>query len=208
MTTGESISRAACQNAPLGLANAHEHELVLRAKQRLPDAWSQIYHEHYEKIFRYAYARLGHRETAEDLAATVFLEALKSIHGYRHGQRPLLAWLYTIARNVVNQHHRKRFRRGPKDALLGSDAHALAGQAPDSSAIAERIDLMSAILRLPEKQREVVLLHYFVGLTVPEVARILGKHERAVYSLHTRALKGIRRHLDGADSKILPASAE
>lgn len=195
MTSGESVSRANAGNAFHKGAASPEAELVLRAQKRLPDAWERIFDENYDKLFRYAYARVRHRETAEDLAATVFLEALKSIDSYRPGDRPLLAWLYTIARNVVNQHHRKRLRRGPGPVGLGEIQEA-GLQGLEASRLAERLDLMDAVGRLPESQREVLLLYHFVGLTIPEIARLLDKHERAVYSLQNRALQGVRRRLD------------
>ncbi len=192
--TGESISSAQ-RIASLEQRDAiREAELARLAREHQSDAWTAIYHENHAKLFRYVYARIGERETAEDLAATVFLEALKSIGGYRHTGRPLLAWLYTIARNVVNQHHRARFRRGAHGIESGDPAF-IAAEHPEQQVV-ERVDLRDAVIQLPDSQREVVLLHYFVGLTIPEVAGVLGKRERAVYSLQTRAIKGIRRRLD------------
>jgi len=207
LTSGESISRPEAAAAFRRAAASAEAELVLRAQKRNPDAWNRIFDENYDRLFRYAYARVGHRETAEDLVSTVFLEAAKSIGGYRPGDRPLLAWLYTIARNVVNQHHRKRLRRGPGPIAIG-DASIPAPEGSDASRIAERLDLMDAVGRLPESQREVLVLHHFVGLTIPEIARLLGKHERAVYSLQARALQGVRRRLGENQMTKIPRGSE
>jgi RNA polymerase sigma-70 factor (ECF subfamily) len=185
----------------------YEDELVRRAAANAQDAWTEIYERHHSKLFRYVQARVGDRQTAEDLTATVFLEALKSIRGYRSRGRPLLAWLYTIARNVVNYHYRSHFRKqapGPLGRFLsrGMDdddrlqvrAETVA-PAADPAAAVEGWDLRDAVNRLSPEQREVVILRYFVGLTTPEVARLLAKHERAVYSLQTRAIQSLRRQL-------------
>ena len=193
--TAEPISNADLVAALKRRGASREADLAQRARERQSDAWTQIYHENYEKLFRYVYARLRDRETSEDLTATVFLEALKSIGGYRHAGRPLLAWLYTIARNVVNQHHRSRFRRGADRVVLGKDVALAADPGADQLPPVERIDLYDAVGHLPDSQREVIILHYFVGLTIPEAAEVLGKHERAVYSLQTRAVKALRRRL-------------
>ncbi|MBI2912993.1 MAG: sigma-70 family RNA polymerase sigma factor [Chloroflexi bacterium] len=172
-----------------------EAELIRLAKARSREAWTAIYEENYRRLFRYVYGRVGHRQTAEDLTAAVFVEALKSIDGYASRGRPLLAWLYTIARNVVNYHYRSTFRRGAKQTLGESgESKALSGAA-DPASLAEGWDLRAAVDRLSADQREVVLLRYFVGLTTPQVARVLGKQERAVYSLQARAVKALRRHL-------------
>jgi RNA polymerase sigma-70 factor (ECF subfamily) len=191
----------------------HEVDLVRRARARSANAWTEIYEQNQAKLFRYVQARVGDRETAEDLTATVFLEALKGIGSYSSRGRPLLAWLYAIARNVVNYHHRSSFRRrsSPSTAevteggiqnILGAgrsqgsdDPGTFSSEASDPASAAEGWDLRDAICRLSDDQREVIVLRYFVGLTTPEVAGIVGKHERAVYSLQTRAIKALRRHL-------------
>jgi len=79
-----------------------EEGLVRRARARSPEAWTQIYETNHAKLFRYVLARVGDQHIAEDLTATVFVEALKGIDSYVNRGRPLLAWLYTIARNAVN----------------------------------------------------------------------------------------------------------
>lgn len=194
-----------------------EAELIRRAHARSEDAWREIYDQHQPKLFRYVYARVGDREVAEDLTATVFLEAVKSMDSYTHTGRPLLAWLYRIARNVVNYHHRSSYRRRAKWSAVGGSAGALrrllpskrppegdlqqaatsqeAGEEGDPATLIEGWDLKAAVNELSRDQREVILLRYFVGLTAAEVATLVGKHERAVYSLQTRAIKALRRHL-------------
>jgi RNA polymerase sigma-70 factor (ECF subfamily) len=213
--TGEVITNrgAAASRRP----SDREAELVRRAQARSDDAWREIYDRHHPKVFRYVYARIGDREVAEDLSATVFLEALKSIDSYTHTGRPLLAWLYRIARNVVNYHHRSSYRRkakwdafgppgwglarlfvsrrGPKGALERAATSREAGEEGDPAALIEGWDLKAAVNALSRDQREVIILRYFVGLTAAEVASLVGKHERAVYSLQTRAIKALRRQL-------------
>lgn len=182
-----------------------EAALVRAAKARDESAWTQIYAQHYEKVYRYMLGRVGERETAEDLAASVFVEALKSIDRYRSQGRPLLAWLYAIARNLANYHHRTAYRRqalGVASAgrgRTGDDTeNEIGDQTPgggDPAALVEGWDLRQAVSRLSGDQREVVLLRFFVGLTTPQVAALLGKTERAVYSLQARAVQALRRRL-------------
>lgn len=189
--TGEAISsvRGVAASSPADLD--YEADLVRRAKARSQEAWTELYERNYTKLFRYTQARVGERQTAEDLTASVFLEALKSIGSYRNRGKPLLAWLYTIARNVVNYHYRSSFRkRLPGRA---ADPEEVGGDDPGSEI--DRWDLQDAVRHLTDDQREVIILRYFVGLTTPEVARLVGKHERAVYSLQTRAIQALRRRL-------------
>src|SRR5688572_10328707 len=88
-----------------------EEELVASAKAKDGAAWTELYNRHFEQLYRYAYAKLGSREQAEDIAAQVFLNALKSIDQFDYRGKPLLAWLYRIASNLVLQEVRSR-RRG------------------------------------------------------------------------------------------------
>lgn len=185
----------------------YEADLVRRAKARSAGAWSEIYERYYPKIFRYMQARLPDRETAEDLSSTVFIEALKSIDSYKMKGRPLLAWLYTIARNVANYHYRSLLRKEGRwqglpllSRFLAAEqgevrAESAAGEATDPAEMVEGWDLRDAISKLSSDQREVIALRFFVGLTTPETGRVLGKHERAVYSLQTRAIQALRKHL-------------
>ncbi len=186
-----------------------EEELAQGARARSPQAWSIIYERHYRQIYLYALARLHDQAAAEDVAATVFLEALKSIGSYSYRGKPLLAWLYRIARNVVADHLRQQGGRnvGPGKAarprlirLLrrwsqGEEEREPAAPQADPLGGVEGLDLRRALAGLTGDQREVIALHYFAGFTLREVAGLLRKTERAVYSLQARALASLRRQL-------------
>lgn len=193
-----------------------ERSLAEALKDRSPEAWTQVYDRHYHHIYRYALVRTSDPTTAKDLAATTFLEALKSIHTYSYRGRPILAWLYRIARNVVAGHHKasRRARGGPKDTQSRVLWFFLRSRRPEPSPWGktaspeeisedadpatgiERLDVQAAIRRLPADQRDVVTLRYYVGVPLNEVARIMGKPERKIYSLQARAIEALRRDLE------------
>lgn len=182
-----------------------ETELIARAKRLDADAWSAIYSQHQAVIYRYVRARVDADEVAEDLTAAVFLGAIEGIARYREQGRPLLAWLYRIARNSVADHQRKSAVRGrlrvwmpawkrgrlenPMDAVEPSSGR------DDPGATVERLDLRRAIDELPDAQREVVILRHRVGLSTAEIAAVMGKRATAVYSLEARALLSLRTEL-------------
>ena len=187
-----------------------EEELVQGAKARSPEAWSEVFNRHYRQLYVYALSRLHDPSAAEDVAASVFLEALKSIDSYTYRGRPLLAWLYRIARNVVTDHIRSQGGRtgrksGPARGLLhflggrNEDGREMEPVAPASldglGGDAQRIDLKRALEGLTGEQREVIALHYFAGFSLREVAQLLGKKERSIYSLQARGLAALRRRL-------------
>jgi RNA polymerase sigma-70 factor (ECF subfamily) len=189
-------------------------DLVDRARARSPAAWTEIYQAHYGAIFRYIKARVFDEATAEDLAASVFVGALKGIDSYRYRGRPLLAWLYGIARNVVASYQREtltqqegsgltrrlvsRLIRRPQSGAQnaeGQDDVGAPGSESDPATMIDRLDLRDAIARLPANQREVVILRFIVGLSAQEVAAVMEKGTAAVYSLQARAILALREHL-------------
>ncbi len=195
-------------------ARADEAELVQGAKARSPAAWTEIYNASYRMLFRYALARTNDRAASEDIASSVFFEALKDIDSFNYRGKPLLAWLYGIARHLVNKHLRSQRRQqtlsGLKDIASRvawwqirshharqkrDGANVEPGSGGDPADFVERLDVRHALDRLTDNQREVTVLHFYGGFSIPAISLLLGKKERAVYSLHARALDTLRRHL-------------
>ena len=186
---------------------AEEALLVEGLKARSAAAWTALYDEHQAALYRYVRIRTGDASVAEDVTAQVFEEAIKGIRTYRHQGKPLLAWLYRIARNRVSDHFKqaRRTQAQPLSAtreLVTSGAGAsmtgreTSRRSEDPGADVHLLDLRNALLRLKEAHREILVLHYYVGLSLPEVAVMLGKKERAVYSLHARAIEALRRQIE------------
>jgi RNA polymerase sigma-70 factor (ECF subfamily) len=195
---------AATLALPWQAERAGEAQFVAELKARRPDAWAALYDTHYRQIHRYAFVRGGSREVAEDLAATVFSRALTAIDAYSYSGRPLLAWLYGIARNVVSEHRREASRasagslaRAVRDSLGARGPLIPDGSsgAADPALLIEGLDLRHALARLTRDQREAILLRYVAGLSAREAGAVLGRPEGAVYSLQSRALAALRRHL-------------
>jgi RNA polymerase sigma-70 factor (ECF subfamily) len=195
--------------APDQHSSLDEAVLAERARARDPEAWTVIYERHYQPIFRYIHARVFDRDMATDLASGVFTSALGGIGNYQYTGRPILAWLYRIARNSVADHHRRTLgRRGIEK--VSAPLRAVAGvfrQSPGSTPatatwepeeLAERLDLHRAVAALPESQREVLILRFLVGLSTEEISEIVGKERAAVYSLHARAINSLREALSGS----------
>lgn len=167
--------------------------LVQRAKERSSTAWAEIYDAYYQKLFRYCYARTSDRATAAELASHVYLEALRGIDRYVYRGRPLLAWLYRIARNIVSDHLRKQQREAQ---ALQEAGELLEPHDPGPAAqVSDRQDVLAALQHLTDDQQQIVALRYYSGFSTAEIAQAMGRSERAVYSLEVRALAALRRLL-------------
>lgn len=175
-----------------------EEALVRKAKDGREDAWTVIYESNFPAIFRYVRARVYDEAAAADIAASVFVAAVTGIRTYRYCGRPLLAWLYRIAHNLVGDYQRKTLRERRKTGGRPLEVvHHTNGTGPagDPAAIIEDLDLRAALDTLPDSQRDVLILRFFVGLSTQEIADVLGKQAAAVYSLQARAVASLRNIL-------------
>lgn len=194
------------------LASDKEAVLVQRAKAGDSTAWEEIYGLYHRPVFRYFLGRLGDVHLSEDLAATVFLQAVKGIDSFVYKGAPLLTWLYRIARNIAADHYRSELGRHPAGSggirtripsffrsRFGDGEpveETVGADDPGGAGInVERLDLKDALKHLDESQREIIALHYYAGFSLREVARMLGMNERKVYSVQARALVELRRQL-------------
>ena len=206
-----------CPPVSNGTPTHDEVDLVERARAGEQAAWREIYERCYTPVYRYVRSRVWDEAAAEDVAAEVFVAAVKGINRYRHQGKPILTWLFGIAAHAIADHQRKVGRqrrlserlwpfggRGANRAAERERGEVLAISGEDDRLI-QNLDLAQAIRSLTPPQRELMTLRYFVGLETAEIAKIMGKDASAVYSLHARALVALRGRLA---EEILPARDE
>ena len=172
-----------------------EDALVQRAKQGDPTAFAEIYVRHQPAIYRYIFYRVDDVATAEDLTGEVFVRLVEKVDRFTYRGRPLLAWLYTIARNLVTDYHRHARRSLP----LSLEEQPITDLADPEKTVEHRLAqhrLAVAIARLTEDQRQVILLRFIEGLDNKAVAQILDKSVGAVKALQHRALAALRHILE------------
>jgi RNA polymerase sigma-70 factor (ECF subfamily) len=175
--------------------HSEESELIKRAQRREPAALAEIYNRHQPAIFRYVFYRVADQATAEDLTSEVFVRMVRAIDRFAYRGRPILAWLYSIARNLVVDHYR-RSNRSQQVEL----SEELITFLPDPE---DRIHdwrvrqrLIEAISQLTEEQSEVIVLRFVEGLDTKTVAEMVGKSVPAVKSLQYRGLVALRECLE------------
>jgi RNA polymerase sigma-70 factor (ECF subfamily) len=175
-----------------------EEELVRRAQKRDPEAFNQLYEEHFDRIYRYLVLKIGDRTEAEDLTQQVFLKALESIASYSWRGVPFSAWLFRIAHNQVVDYFRKMSKR---KAIPLDEARTVA-EADTALIVEQNIkveQLALACKRLTEAQQEVVSLRFAGGLSIAEVAKVMGKSQGAIKALQHSAVVALRQVLSPGD---------
>ena len=159
------------------------------------DAAQALFERHAGRIYGYCLNRLGGREEAEDAVQTTFLNAFRAL---RRGVVPNheAAWLYKIAENVCLERHRSSRRRlevAEDPATLEQKA---AAPAHDGD---ELLGLDDALRRLAPRQRQVLLLREWKGLSYNEIATELGLSPGAIETLIFRARRSLAQNLQSPE---------
>ena len=149
------------------------------------------------RLRRYARALTGDRARADDLVQDTLERALIKLHLWQSGS-DLRAWLFTLMHNVyINQ-----LRSQPTAMTAGLDDEAMQiAVRPTQSDLLEVHDLQTMLLRLPEEQREVLLLVGLEQMTYEEAAGVLGIPMGTVMSRLSRARERLRALLAGGAAR-------
>ena len=172
-----------------------ETRLICQARRGDPTAFTCLYDRYQLAVFTYLFFRLGDQARTEELASEVFVRMVEKIERFTHQGQPFLAWLYTIARNLLIDEYRKN----GKATLLPLDESLVAqGENPDAVVEAHLSAgcLQRALCRLTDDQRQVIVGKFIEDRSNAEVARLLGKPEGAIKSLQHRALAALRRSME------------
>jgi RNA polymerase sigma-70 factor, ECF subfamily len=166
--------------------------LVQQAQQGDQAAFAEIYTRHHGAIYAYLYCRVHDVHTAEDLAGEVFLRLVEKIDAFTYRGRPILAWLYTIARNLLIDYRRQQAKAG----TVPLEERLAVGDASPTAAAERNLSqdcLLRSLQHLTEEQQRVILHKLLEDRSTAEVAALLGKSEGAVKALQHRALAALRR---------------
>ena len=161
------------------------------------EAFGVLYQRYVGKIYSYVYYRTGNHHDAEDLAARVFLRALRHIPNYQDRGVPFSAWLYRIAHNLVANWHRDNARK-PEIHLDDIPFHASNLIQPEHSLLnnEEQAALLRMIRKLPPDRQQLLILKFVENFSNAEIGAIMGKTEGAIKSLYHRTLLTLRDQTD------------
>ncbi len=158
---------------------------------RMDDAqFEALYEKYANDVLRVSYFYLGDRQQAEDVTQDVFVRLLQSTPELVEGKEK--AWLLKVALNRCRDLWRAAW---VKRVVLGSPAMELAPAPDNLDDRLERQELMQAIRKLPSDFRDVILLHYYQGYGIAEMAEMLGVPEGTVSSRLSRGRKKLEEIL-------------
>ena len=177
------------------LGTANLVTLVDQARSGDPDAWEVLYRRAYPPLLAYASARLG-RVEAEDAVSETMTRAVRSISKFTWHGVDFTGWLFGIHRHVVADAQRARARSSPAMVEERDDRQPL----DDIVRRDEQSMVRVVFARLHPKDQELLHLRVIAGMSVDEVAAVLGKRPGAVRVAQSRALGRLRRLMEQTEA--------
>ena len=158
-------------------------------------SFEELYESYATDVLRVAYYYLGDRQRAEDVTQDVFVKLIQNRPALVRGKEK--PWLLKVTLNRCRDLWRSSWL---KKVVLGHPAFELFPAEDDIGKASDRLSLAEAINHLPADFKEVVLLHYYQGYGVSDVAQILGIAEGTVSSRLSRARSRLQNELKGEDN--------
>lgn len=169
-------------------------------------ALGSAFQENAAKIYSFIYAKVGNRETAEDLTSQVFLKATRWLAEDRSADS-IRSWLYTTARSTIVDYWREQSRL-PSVPLDDYADLLFCGTDGPEEVRRTRERAVRILNALPDREREVLRLRFLQGYTAAEIGRALGLAPGNVRVLQLRALRRAAAQLDPAADPQQPAAPE
>jgi len=171
---------------------------VDQAKAGHNESLNQLYTHFFDKIFKFIYFRVNHKESAEDLTEEVFIKAFQKIQSLKNSEY-FSAWLYQIAKNQIIDYYRKNTETvniTEVEYLLEYEENL--GAHLDRSQDAE--SLAKHLQKLPREQRLVLQMKFFEEIDNTSIAEILNKSEGAIRVIQHRALVKLKEIINAEES--------
>ena len=198
-----------------------ENRLIILASRGDGDAFCEIYGKYKDRLYRYAYYRLGDSFAAEDAVSDCILEAYRGIGDLRE-PAAFPAWIFRILRRCVSRKLDEMIRQknvipfnsagsvdlyasagggmngsggsgaGPEGGFVVNPKNLADGSAEDEETIARRLTVMEALEQLDDEDREIVLMATVLGQKSNEIAELTGLTPGSVRSRLSRDLSKLR----------------
>jgi RNA polymerase sigma-70 factor (ECF subfamily) len=168
--------------------------LVELARKGDTDAFGMLYDHYHGAVYRFLFYRTRSVPLAEDLTSETFFRALRSMTGFRWQGKDFGAWLMTIARNLATDH----FKAGRTRLELTTEdmgQHDDATDGPETVVLAGLTNevLLKALAKLPDEQRDCVVMRFLQGMSIAETAAVLGRSDGAVKQLQLRGVRNLAK---------------
>lgn len=169
------------------MAETNLQELFTRIQNGDKDSFTCVYQELKQPVYTISYRITQSKETAEDITHDVFVKLFSSPPD--SSVKNIRAWIFQMARNLSIDALRKKSRMAEQDEDISSvDSY---------DRIHLRMDIETALRRLPCDEREIITLHLNADLKFKEISKIVNLSLPATYRKYRKALNCIQTELNG-----------
>lgn len=178
-----------------------DRELIERAQRGDKDAFAALVQRYHRNIYNLAYRMTGNREDAMDITQEVLLRAYRAIASFQ-ADKPFLPWIYRITWNICADRGRKIGRTPSEESIDDGDSEAsrLASSIPGPDKEFESLEmgrtLKSAIEKLSDGYRELVVLFHIEGLSIKEISDMTNMKETVIKNRLYRGRQMLKKILE------------
>jgi RNA polymerase sigma-70 factor (ECF subfamily) len=166
--------------------------VVRRARNGDDQAFAALYDIWVQPIYNFIFRRVKTRDTAQDLAADVFLRVWKNLPDLEIStEAKFRAWLYRIARNTVIDHYRTQETHTTLEEIAETPSEDF-GVDIGLELSSRQQAIEKCLTSLAPEYQKVLRLRYFEELPISKVAMMMRKKEGAIRTLTHRALKELK----------------
>ena len=151
----------------------------------------KIYTEYKEKVKRYISGKVKNSQDVEDLISSVFLKVYNNIESFDNLKSSISTWIYSITRNTVIDYFRTRKEFAPLAIDVTDDYDSYEGIEYEEILS----ELAEALASLEQRQRDLIILHYYDGKTLKSIAADFGMSYINVKIIHKKALQLLKSKL-------------
>ncbi|MBQ3507363.1 MAG: sigma-70 family RNA polymerase sigma factor [Clostridia bacterium] len=154
------------------------------------DVRSRVYLDYYDKVTGYVRGKISAPHEAEDVVSSVFLRVYERFDSFDPTRASLSTWIYTITHNVVVDYYRTRRVHTEYAEYMDAEIDEVADESNTNETLLEQ--LADALEQLKEKERDLIVLHYYKGYTLKVIAEMMGMSYINAKVIHAKALSRLR----------------
>lgn len=181
----------------MGRMEDNDAAAIEQARRGSSEAFRELVERHSRAVFRLAYRMTGNEQDAEDTVQETFLRAYRQLERF-DSRSKFSTWLYAIASNCSLDMIRARKRRREADSEPVQPVIPAADPSPERLALSGEVRrrLSAAMNELSDAERTAFVMRHFEGVSIDEIARVLGRPNGATRHSVFRAVEKLRRALE------------
>ncbi len=155
-------------------------------------AKENIYRDYHSKVLGYIRSKINNLQDAEDLAADVFVKVYEKYDSFDDTKASVSTWIFTITRNAVIDYFRTSKDYDEVPETIAADTSV-----EDEVCNNDMLDSLAKALRnLDERERDIIVMRYYEGVSLKDIADKMGISYAYVRVLQNKALQALRDYLE------------